>query len=338
MAKTKETEFDNMGDFTLHLLLWFFLPGMVTNFVQRAYYALRYARGSIYRPSPGSPRHKRDYDRCYVFVISIYLFYCIFSTIYMMPPNYYQDFGVPATASEKVLKAQFRKYSLMYHPDRNPGPEAEGQFLRLRKIYESLTNPVLKEAYNKFGSHLTCNGCILFKDYLWNGLMHFIGFYGGVGFALIVLNTLGANQVGTYWRFMAFLGMMCLEAAMILLPYDPIAWFLPNATIAEKISVLRHSITYIFMAINQFGPALFPKETADLRDSLKKVEKQAIVNELDSIKYFEHHLKPFIQDKSKFDLLKIEVSRKIMHARLFDNDADYRNITNEFIAKRKKIQ
>ena len=340
MAKQKasESDFDGMGDFSLHILLWLFLPGMITGFLQKMYYNFRYKASSPYRPAAGSSRFKRDHDRCYVIVIGVYLFYCIFSSIYMMPPNYYHDFGVSTTTCDKSLKAQFRKYSLMYHPDRKPGPEAEGQFMRLRKIYESLTNPVLREAYNKFGSTMTCNGCILFKDFLWNGLMQFIGFYGGIAVVIIVLNIVGNGQFGTYWRFLAFFSMLCLEASMLILPYDPIPWFLPNSTVAEKISVIRQSITYVFMAITQFGPILFPKETAELRDSLRKVEKQALIHEAESIKYFENQLKPFIEDKENFDLLKGEIEKRTMHMRLFENDEDYRKIANLHITKRKNIK
>lgn len=330
--KAQESDFDNMGDFTLHMVLWLILPGLFSGWLQKGYYYFR-CKGK--GPQPGSARHRRDHDRCYMIVIGVYLFYCIFSSIYMLPNNYYDDFGVTPTSGEKEIKAKFRKYSLMYHPDRKPGPEAEGEFMRLRKIYESLTSPVLREVYNKFGPSQSCNGCILFKDFLWNALMHFIGFYGGIALVLVILNMVGSGQYGTYWRFMAFFGMMVLEANMIFLPYDPIAWFLPNCTVAEKISILHQCITYVFMAINQIGPLIFPQQTADVRDAMRRLEKQALIQEKETSKYFEKQLKPFIEDPSNYSLLKSEMQKRSMHVRLLANDEDYRRTTDTYLSKNR---
>ncbi|MEQ1877715.1 MAG: DnaJ domain-containing protein [Bdellovibrionia bacterium] len=48
--------------------------------------------------------------------------------------------GVDARASSDEVKKAYRRLAQLYHPDKNPDPEAQAQFLRITEAYESLSD------------------------------------------------------------------------------------------------------------------------------------------------------------------------------------------------------
>lgn len=57
---------------------------------------------------------------------------------------------IEPTASMGEIKKQYRKLSLIYHPDKETGDEKE--FMKLSKAYQALTDDVAKENYEKYGN------------------------------------------------------------------------------------------------------------------------------------------------------------------------------------------
>lgn len=53
--------------------------------------------------------------------------------------KYYQILGLKSDASEEEIKKAYRKKALKIHPDRNPAPNAEEQFVELHEAYTFLT-------------------------------------------------------------------------------------------------------------------------------------------------------------------------------------------------------
>ncbi len=60
--------------------------------------------------------------------------------------NYYEILGLSYGASISDVKASFRQLAKMYHPDLNPG--GLEHFAKVLKAYETLSDPVLKQAYD----------------------------------------------------------------------------------------------------------------------------------------------------------------------------------------------
>lgn len=66
--------------------------------------------------------------------------------------DYYEVLGVPRTASQKEIKAAFRKLARKHHPDVNPGdPGAAEQFKEINEAHEVLGDPEKRKKYDQLG-------------------------------------------------------------------------------------------------------------------------------------------------------------------------------------------
>jgi curved DNA-binding protein len=67
--------------------------------------------------------------------------------------DYYKILGVPRDASQKDIKAAFRKLARQYHPDVRPGDKAaEEHFKDINEANEVLSDPHKRQKYEAFGA------------------------------------------------------------------------------------------------------------------------------------------------------------------------------------------
>lgn len=67
--------------------------------------------------------------------------------------DYYEILGVDKNASDDEIKKSYRKLSLKYHPDRNPGDkEAEEKFKEVAEAYSVLSDSQKRQQYDRFGT------------------------------------------------------------------------------------------------------------------------------------------------------------------------------------------
>jgi DnaJ-class molecular chaperone len=71
-----------------------------------------------------------------------------------MAKDYYQVLGVKKAASEKEVKAAFRRLARKYHPDVNPGDNtAEQRFKEINEAHDVLSDPAKRSKYDRYGEN-----------------------------------------------------------------------------------------------------------------------------------------------------------------------------------------
>ncbi|QEG00071.1 Curved DNA-binding protein [Stieleria maiorica] len=68
-----------------------------------------------------------------------------------MAEDLYQTLGVARTASKDEIKKAHRKLALKFHPDKNPGKDAQEKFKRIQEAYDVLSDDEKRAAYDRYG-------------------------------------------------------------------------------------------------------------------------------------------------------------------------------------------
>ncbi|NUP09604.1 MAG: DnaJ domain-containing protein [Polyangiaceae bacterium] len=68
-----------------------------------------------------------------------------------MARDLYDTLGVNKSADEDAIRKAFRKLAAKYHPDRNPGKDAESKFKEINRAHEVLSDKEKRALYDEFG-------------------------------------------------------------------------------------------------------------------------------------------------------------------------------------------
>ncbi len=71
-----------------------------------------------------------------------------------MAKNYYETLGIEREASEKEVRAAYRRLARKHHPDVNSGDKgAEAKFKEINEAYQVLSNAESRKKYDRFGDN-----------------------------------------------------------------------------------------------------------------------------------------------------------------------------------------
>ena len=106
-----------------------------------------------------------------------------------MSRDYYNILGVSKGSSKEEIKKAYRKLAMKYHPDRNPGKQAEQKFKEASEAYEVLSDDKKRGQYDQYGKGFNdfqrtgganfSNVEDILKEMFGNGGSPFGNFFGG---------------------------------------------------------------------------------------------------------------------------------------------------------------
>jgi hypothetical protein len=193
-------------EYLLSLGAWAFVPNLVTNWGQSIYYGITIRAGEPH-PQPGTPLFQRHRRNIFTLVIVAYLLFTIYQVDWQIrrEGDFYSLLDIAFNADEKTISRQLRKQLALAHPDKAPPSQrehAEQVFIRVKVAYDTLSDPVKRFAYERFGPDmLNWKQCKTLQDYVMQGAQN-----SGVAVlsALVVIliaQAFGQMQYGKYVSF-----------------------------------------------------------------------------------------------------------------------------------------
>jgi chaperone protein DnaJ len=112
-------------------------------------------------------------------LLSLFLVIYLCTVLVEAGKDYYKILGISKGASENDIKKAFRKLSVKYHPDKNPGDEAaHKQFVEISEAHEVLSDPEKRPIYDLNGEEGLANHA---KQAQGGGFNPFGDLFGGGG-------------------------------------------------------------------------------------------------------------------------------------------------------------
>ncbi|KAI0019369.1 hypothetical protein F4780DRAFT_747404 [Xylariomycetidae sp. FL0641] len=315
----------------LSLLGWTFLPNLVTGWIQTIYYGLAIRAGDP-KPAPGTPRHAAHRRRIYVLVVCAYLGYTLYEAAHDLQRagNYYGDLSLAPGASDREVKARFRRLAALHHPDKVGGGGGGGQdyFMHLKTAADVLTDPARRFAYERFGPEAEAwrPACVTARDFAARGARAvLLPYYGVAAATLWGLGRLGYLEAGRYWRWVCLACLCAFEAAAVTRPrYPALLTAVVNPALArlagqkpylpfQLLALARKACVALFIAFAQVGPLLAKQqqhpgeadeaaaaaagsEEKALRQNLERLEATAKGLDADAARLMELEMAPFAGD------------------------------------------
>lgn len=342
----------------LSLAGWYFLPNLVTGYLQAALYAI-FIRAGEPKPAPGSPRFVRDRKRILIFVILAYLCYTIYEVDYQLrrAGDFYSDLGVPHDVDERALQSRFRRLTVQYHPDKATGADkaaVEAIYVRLKLARDTLIDPAKRFAYDRFGPDILQWGqCKTIRDFVFTGVQNTAIYYVGSGSVLILLGVLGYLQQGMFWRYLVMASLLVVELHTMMRPQFPViltkavnpilvaTGLRPAYLPFQLLTLLRKLAITFFVALSQLGPLLQgPPAAGQSGDAispqhLDRVDALAKAADQEVARLMALELMPFAGDQSSTKTLRTSLKEWLVQNTV-RNDPEVKRAIGQVLDRRRQ--
>ena len=273
-------------------------------------------------------------------VIIAYLLYTLYEADHMMRQSgdFYHDLGLTPGADEKQIKSRFRRLAALQHPDKVPTDDpirhaaAEANFVNLKIAQDTLSDPVKRFAYERFGPDmLKWQHCKTVRDYLVTGIQgSSLPLYVGSTLMMALLSLTNYLQWGRFWRYLTFAALFVLEYHTITRPYaSPLLTNLLNPVLSTvtlhppllpfQLLVLARKATFtLFIAFSQLGN-LFPQQDKPTSTSphnlqqLARLEGIAKATDVESSRLLSMEMAPFVNDEQGMKELRGRVKEWLVN-------------------------
>jgi len=330
---------------------------MVTGWVQTVYYGITIRAGDA-KPQPGSARFITHRRRIHIIVVSAYLLYTIYEADWDIRrgSDFYQDLGVPHSATDKEIKSRFRRMAAIHHPDKvQSSATSDGYFVHLKRAQDTLLDPAKRFAYERFGpTVLEWQRCSSIRDYLVQGLQSVLPYYGVAAVFMYILGMLGYLDWGKYWRWLTMAILCVFELHTISRPFFPVfATNILNPLLTtftnhppylpfQLIQLARKISVTLYIAFSQIGPLLQPPTQAtqasdpevQLRQNLDRLEATAKSAEAEAGRLFQMEMTPFVGDPQAVKSLESKISHWLVQNTV-RNDPEVRDAIGRSFQKRR---
>nr|OQO22402.1 hypothetical protein B0A51_12201 [Rachicladosporium sp. CCFEE 5018] len=306
---------------------WYFLPGLVTGYLQSILYTI-FIRAGDPKPAPGSPRFVKDRRRVHIFVVLFYLAYTVYEADWQLrkESDFYQALGVAHDASEKAIQSRFRRLTVQFHPDKVNDIDkerVEAIYVRLQVAKDTLVDPIKRFAYDRFGPEmLAWTHCKTLSDFVFHGVKNITTYYFSTAVGLLLLGVLGYMQSGKFWRYMVMATLFVVELHAMTRPtFPPILTRLVNPLLLmtglrppylpfQMLALLRKLAVTFFIAMSQLAPLLRdPASAAPASDTvtpqdLDRIDALAKAADQETGRLLGLELAPFAGDEYSIKSLK----------------------------------
>ena len=263
--------------------------------------------------------------------MSAYLLYTIYEADWQIrgSSDFYQDLGLPHSATEREIKSRFRRLAAIHHPDKvgASAPSSEGYFVHLRLAQDTLLNPAKRFAYERFGPDIsTWQHCSSIRDYILHGLQSVLPYYGVAAVFMYILGMFGYLEWGRYWRWLTLVCLCVFELHTISRPYFPsLASKILNPLLItftthppylpfQLIQLARKLSITLYIAFSQIGPLLQPPTLGNspnpevaLKQQLDRLEATTKAADVEATRLMGMEMSPFVGDAAALKEMKTKM-------------------------------